>query len=66
MRKGAFDYVMKDEIAQESIVYRLKRLLHIFKLEQDKKNLRKGQILVFSVMTLFFGTLFLLVKLGVF
>lgn len=38
LKQGAFDYIVKDEVAQQNVVQKVKRILYIHKLEYEKKT----------------------------
>lgn len=45
MKYGAFDYIIKDTVAKDKLVFKLRKLLNIHKLKNDKKYYKIGIII---------------------
>jgi DNA-binding NtrC family response regulator len=52
MRKGAFDYVIKDNVARSNIIHKIGRIVYINKLIRDKEIVNKAKFLAFSLLGL--------------
>jgi len=52
MKYGAFDYIIKDSIAKEKIVYKIKSLIHLRKTEFESKMNKTGVFLFLSAFLL--------------
>jgi FixJ family two-component response regulator len=52
IKNGAYDYVIKDDTAQENLLNRIKRLIFQVRLIRSQKMLKRGLILFFSVVVL--------------
>ena len=50
MKSGATDYIVKDDVAKEFIVSRIKKIIYIKTLEKKKKLNRQGMIIFGSVL----------------
>ena len=50
IKNGAFDYVIKDDSAQDNLLNRLRKLIFQVRLVRSQKLMRKGLILFFAVV----------------
>lgn len=62
LKQGAFDYVVKDDGASETLIQRIKKLLKIVKLEDEKQTLRMGKR-AFAILLVLSWVVIILLKL---
>ncbi len=52
MKNGAFDYIVKDTVAHEKVLYKIKKLIEIYNLQKETTFYKKS-IIVFMILLLF-------------
>ncbi len=66
LKKGAFDYIIKDSYAKENAVHRIKKLLYIKKLEFNNKSYKAAIIIVGVTLIITWIFFFIMRQLGIF
>ncbi len=66
LKKGAFDYIIKDEVAQQNVVQKIRKVLLISKLTHEKESLRLGKRIFLIILLITWLTIGLLTYFGVF
>jgi DNA-binding NtrC family response regulator len=57
MKYGAYDYIVKDQMALKKLVNKMNKILSITQLEKSNKRYKTGVILFFIFLTLFIITI---------
>jgi DNA-binding NtrC family response regulator len=57
MKYGAYDYIVKDQMALKKLVNKINKILSITQLEKSNKRYKTGVILFFIFLTLFIITI---------
>ena len=65
LKDGAFDYIVKDDAAQENIINRLKKLLYISHLEYEQKTLKAGKKVFIILLLATWAIFMILIVLGI-
>jgi DNA-binding NtrC family response regulator len=64
IKQGAFDYIVKDEVAQQNVVQKIKKILYIHKLRHEKKMSVYGKWLFLIILIASWAIFALLWYLG--
>ncbi len=65
IKDGAFDYIVKDEAAQDNIINRFRKLLHISRLELEQKALKSGKKIFLIALIITWSLFVLLIATGI-
>ena len=60
LKKGAYDYVVKDTYAKENVSHKLERLFKIRRLEEEKFSLKLIIYIVIGVLLASWGSIFMI------
>ena len=66
LKKGAFDYLIKDGYAKENAVYRIKKLLYVKKLEFNNKSYKMAVYIFGASLLVTWVFFFIMKRLGIF
>jgi DNA-binding NtrC family response regulator len=64
MKQGAFDYIVKDEVAQHNVTQKIGKILYIHKLQHEKKMSVYGKRLFLTMLIVTWAIIALLWSLG--
>lgn len=66
LKKGAFDYILKDSYAKENAVHRIKKLLYVKKLEFNNKSYKMAVYIFGASLLVTWIFFFIMKQLGIF
>ncbi|OGL48875.1 MAG: hypothetical protein A2161_14770 [Candidatus Schekmanbacteria bacterium RBG_13_48_7] len=64
LKQGAFDYIVKDEVAQKNVIQKIGKILYIHKLQHEKKMSAYGKWLFLIILIASWAIFALLWYLG--
>lgn len=66
LKQGAFDYIVKDEVAQQNVIQKINKILYIRKLQYDRKMSLYGKWLFLTLFIISWVIMGLLWYFGLF
>ena len=63
---GAYDYIVKDKMALEKVVYKMRKIVSMFKLQKKNSQIRKYMYFILGIIALFIIFAFFYFVAGIF